>query len=90
MLISDYRLTESEGLSAFTALQRRGIPSKLVIFRNENHWVLNPRSSLKWHEEVLSWITKWTSHPHAQAETQEGKGGQDAENEETVKFVLQG
>jgi hypothetical protein len=72
----DYRLTESEGLSAFTALQRRGfvsfgivvdcsIPSRLLIFRNEGHWVSSPKNSLKWHEEVLGWITKWTSHPHA-------------------------
>lgn len=74
-LTIDYRLTESEGLSAFTALQRQGyhlvnlltddrIPSRLVIFRKENHFVLDPKNSLKWHEEVIGWITKWTSHPH--------------------------
>jgi len=75
-LIVDYRLPEAEGLAAFNALQRLGyislifashhsIPSKLLIFRDENHWVLKPKNSLKWHEEVLGWITKWTSHPHA-------------------------
>ncbi|PWN49301.1 alpha/beta-hydrolase [Violaceomyces palustris] len=56
----DYRLTESEGLSAFNVLQRRGVPSKLVYFPDENHWVLNPRNSLKWHEEVLGWLKKWS------------------------------
>ena len=90
MLIVDYRLTESEGLAAFTALQRQGyipqkstncrIPSKLVIFRNENHWVLNPKNSLKWHEEVIGWITKWTSHPHA---------ADSSQDDEKAKFVIQ-
>lgn len=56
----DYRLTESEGISAFTLLQRRGIESKFVYFPKENHWVLNPKNSLKWHQEVLAWLKKYS------------------------------
>jgi dipeptidyl aminopeptidase/acylaminoacyl peptidase len=52
----DYRLPETEGIGAFHALQQRGIPSRLVIFPDENHWVLNHGNSLKWHFEVLRWF----------------------------------
>jgi len=41
----DFRLPETEGLAAFTALQRRGIPSKLLLFPKENHWVLNSNNT---------------------------------------------
>ncbi len=41
----DYRVPDSQGLSVFTALQRRGIPSELLYFPNENHWVLKPADS---------------------------------------------
>ena len=42
----DYRLTEAEGLATFTALQRQGIPSELLYFPDENHWVLKPMNSI--------------------------------------------
>ncbi|KAI8074073.1 Alpha/Beta hydrolase protein [Gongronella butleri] len=57
----DFRLTEAEGIAVFTALQRRNVPSRFVYFPNENHWVLKPANSLKWHEEVLGWIVRYTS-----------------------------
>ncbi|KAJ2671302.1 dipeptidylpeptidase [Coemansia spiralis] len=56
----DYRLVFSEGLSTFTALRRKGVSAKLLYFPDENHWVLKPANSLRWHHEVLSWISKWT------------------------------
>ncbi|OTB08818.1 hypothetical protein M426DRAFT_316843 [Hypoxylon sp. CI-4A] len=56
----DYRLPISEGLAAFNALQTRGVPSRILIFPDENHWVLKPENSLVWHKEVISWINKWT------------------------------
>jgi dipeptidyl aminopeptidase/acylaminoacyl peptidase len=55
----DYRLTEAEGISTFTALQRRGIPSQLLYFRDEGHWILEPRDSIVWHETIFSWLKKW-------------------------------
>ncbi|AQR61031.1 peptidase S9 [Brevundimonas sp. LM2] len=52
----DYRIPTAQGLSTFTALQRRGIESKLIVFPDENHWVLKPQNSLQWHNEVFHWL----------------------------------
>ncbi|KAH9247381.1 hypothetical protein BASA81_015009 [Batrachochytrium salamandrivorans] len=57
----DYRLSITEGLSTFTALQRRGVPSRLLYFPDENHWVLKPANSLQWHAEIFDWIGTYTS-----------------------------
>ncbi|CAO3690587.1 unnamed protein product [Rhizopus stolonifer] len=56
----DFRLTLGESLSAFTVLQKRNIPSRLLYFPDENHWVLKPANSLRWHKEVLDWINQYT------------------------------
>ncbi len=56
----DYRVVETQGLSTFTAAQRRGVPSELLHFPDENHWVLKPQNSLVWHETVLRWLDRWT------------------------------
>ncbi len=56
----DFRVPYAQGLSAFTALQRRGIESRLLIFPDENHWILKPQNSTQWHNEVLAWLAKWT------------------------------
>ncbi|MDB5717145.1 MAG: peptidase [Sphingomonas bacterium] len=56
----DFRIPYTQGLAAFTALQRREIPSRLLIFPDENHWILKPANSLQWHREVLGWMAKWT------------------------------
>jgi dipeptidyl aminopeptidase/acylaminoacyl peptidase len=55
----DYRVPIDQGLQFFTALQKRGIPSKLVMFPEENHWVLKPENSVRWYEEVLGWLKRW-------------------------------
>jgi dipeptidyl aminopeptidase/acylaminoacyl peptidase len=52
----DFRIPTSQGLSTFTALQRRGIESKLLVFPDENHWVLKPANSVLWHQTVLGWL----------------------------------
>jgi dipeptidyl aminopeptidase/acylaminoacyl peptidase len=56
----DYRVPETQGIGAFTALQRRGIESRLLYLPNENHWTLNPFNSLIWYQEVLDWIHNYT------------------------------
>ncbi|KAK4251209.1 Alpha/Beta hydrolase protein [Corynascus novoguineensis] len=56
----DYRLPVTEGLSAFNVLQARKVPSKLLVFPDENHWVLKHENSLVWHREVLAWINKYS------------------------------
>jgi dipeptidyl aminopeptidase/acylaminoacyl peptidase len=56
----DFRVTETQGFAVFNALQRRGIPSKLLYFPDENHWVLKPQNSIFWHDTVLNWLDQWT------------------------------
>jgi acylaminoacyl-peptidase len=59
----DYRVPYSQSLSMFNALQRREIPSRLLVFPNENHWVLKPANSIQWHREVEKWLGQWTAAP---------------------------
>ena len=56
----DFRVVETHGMATFTALQRKGIPSKFLYFPDENHWVLKPANSIVWHETVLGWLDQWT------------------------------
>lgn len=56
----DYRIPESQGLGAFTALQRRGIPSEFLNFPDEDHLVLKPQNSVMWHKTVTDWLKRWT------------------------------
>jgi dipeptidyl aminopeptidase/acylaminoacyl peptidase len=55
---NDYRVPIDQSLSAFTALQRRGIESQLLYFPDENHWVLKPQNSVQWHDTVNAWLKK--------------------------------
>lgn len=52
----DFRVPYSQGLATFTALQRRGIESRLLVFPDENHWIQKPANSLQWHREVFDWL----------------------------------
>ena len=55
----DYRVVDTGGIATFTAAQRKGIPSKLLYFPDENHWVLKPQNSILWHDTVLDWLDQW-------------------------------
>ena len=55
----DFRVPVGEGLQLFTALQRRGVDSKLVYFPDEGHWILKPQNSEFWYNTVLSWFDKY-------------------------------
>jgi len=57
----DFRISVDQGIAAFTALQRRGIPSKFLTFPDENHWVLAPQNSALWHDTVNAWLKQWTA-----------------------------
>jgi dipeptidyl aminopeptidase/acylaminoacyl peptidase len=61
----DYRLPESEGIAVFHALQQLGVPSRLLIFPDENHCVLNTANSLKWHYEVFRWFDQFVGRSQA-------------------------
>ncbi len=52
----DFRIPLEQGLGAYDALQRRGIESRLLVFPDENHWVLKPDNSLQWHDVVAAWL----------------------------------
>ncbi|MBI3817687.1 MAG: S9 family peptidase [Planctomycetes bacterium] len=56
---NDFRVVDTQGISVFTALQRKGIPSRLIYFPDENHWILKPQNSKFWHEEVGKWLDQW-------------------------------
>jgi dipeptidyl aminopeptidase/acylaminoacyl peptidase len=55
----DFRVPVDQGLQLFTALRRRGVPAELLDFPAEGHWVLAPRSSQYWHQQVFSWLHRW-------------------------------
>lgn len=55
----DFRIPYSQGLATFTALQRQGIDSRLLIFPDENHWILKPQNSIQWHRTVFDWVGKY-------------------------------
>jgi dipeptidyl aminopeptidase/acylaminoacyl peptidase len=55
----DFRVPVAEGLQLFTTLQRLGIPSKMINFPDEGHWVLKPANSQYWHKEVFGWLAKY-------------------------------
>ena len=54
----DYRIPYSQSLATFTALQQQGVESKLLVFPDENHWVLKPKNSIQWHRAVFDWVGK--------------------------------
>jgi len=55
----DFRVVDTQGFSTFTVLQRLGIPSKLLYFPDESHWVLKPHNSILWHDTVIGWLNRW-------------------------------
>ena len=56
----DYRLDVSEGYQLFTTLQRLGVPSKMLYFPDEGHWVMKPQNSELWYKTVNEWVDRWT------------------------------
>lgn len=56
----DFRDVTGQGLQLFTVLQQQKIPSKLLLFPDEGHWVLKPQNSLLWYRTVLDWLGEWT------------------------------
>lgn len=55
----DFRVPYTQALGAFTALQERDVPAQLLVFPDENHWVLDPNNSLQWHQTVFAWLDRW-------------------------------
>ncbi|MBR5639133.1 MAG: S9 family peptidase [Muribaculaceae bacterium] len=55
----DYRIVFTQACQAFNAAQIRGIPSRMVLFPEENHWILRPQNALVWHREYFRWLDTW-------------------------------
>ncbi len=55
----DYRVPYSEGLQAFTAARLQGLPSRLLVFPDENHWILQPQNGILWQREFFRWLDQW-------------------------------
>ena len=55
----DFRIPYEQGMAAFAAAQMMGCPSKLIIFPEECHWILQPQNALFWHREFFDWLEKW-------------------------------
>ena len=55
----DFRIPYEQGMAAFNAAQMMGVPSKLVVFPEENHWILQPQNSLYWHRVFYDWLDRW-------------------------------
>lgn len=56
----DFRVVPGQGIATFTALQRQGVESEFLRFPDENHWVLKPQNSMKWHATVFDWLKRHT------------------------------
>ena len=55
----DFRIPYTQGMAAFNCAQMMGVPSKLVVFPNENHWILQPQNALYWHRTYFDWLDRW-------------------------------
>ena len=55
----DYRINANQGFGAFNAARMRGIPAELLIFPDENHWVLKPQNGVLWQRTFFNWLDKW-------------------------------
>ena len=55
----DYRVPVDQGMAAYNAAQMMGVPSRLLIFPDENHWILKPQNAMMWHREYFRWLDQW-------------------------------
>jgi dipeptidyl aminopeptidase/acylaminoacyl peptidase len=65
---NDYRVPQSQGFAMFQVLQAEHVPSKLLFFEQENHWVLKPADSILWYHTVLDWLDQWVKPDRADYE----------------------
>ena len=55
----DFRIPYDQGMAAFNTAQMMGVPSKLILFPGENHWILQPQNALFWHRSYFDWLDRW-------------------------------
>ena len=64
----DYRILASQGMAAFNAAKLRGIPAEMVIYPDENHWILKPQNAIMWQRLFFRWFDKWLKPAEESAE----------------------
>jgi dipeptidyl aminopeptidase/acylaminoacyl peptidase len=69
----DFRVPYGQGLQLFTALQLQKIPSKLLVFPDEGHWIGKPQNTVLWYHTVLDWVNEWINKPAAAAPAPEAQ-----------------
>ncbi|MGA2436423.1 MAG: S9 family peptidase, partial [Bryobacteraceae bacterium] len=57
----DFRVPYTQGLQLFTSLQMQKVPSKLLVYPDEGHWILKPQNTALWYQTVIDWVTQWTA-----------------------------
>ena len=55
----DFRILASQGMQAFNAAKIRGIPAELLVYPDENHWIMQPQNSLLWQRRFFNWLDRW-------------------------------
>ena len=55
----DYRIVYNQGMGAFNAARMKGIPAELLIYPDENHWVLKPQNGILWQRTFFNWLDRW-------------------------------
>jgi dipeptidyl aminopeptidase/acylaminoacyl peptidase len=63
----DYRVPVGQGMQLFTSLQMMKVPSKMILFPDEGHWILKPQNTQLWYKSFLEWIDEWTKKPAAES-----------------------
>lgn len=56
---SDFRVPYDQGMAAYNCAQMMGVPAELIVFPNENHWILKPQNALFWHRSYFGWLDRW-------------------------------
>ena len=55
----DFRILASQGMAAFNAATLRGVPAQLLVYPDENHWILRPQNGILWQRTYFEWLDKW-------------------------------
>jgi dipeptidyl aminopeptidase/acylaminoacyl peptidase len=58
----DFRVPTEQGIASYNAARVASVPAELLIFPDENHWVLKPQNSVQWYQVVQSWLDRWTGN----------------------------
>jgi dipeptidyl aminopeptidase/acylaminoacyl peptidase len=70
----DYRVPDAQGLAYYNTLKAKGVPSRLVLFPDENHWILKPQNSRLWYREFFAWLERFVKPGAKKGRARTAKG----------------